>query len=269
MFSKIWTSAALVLALTLQVTAHAAVSPALGVSGTPVRNDVKRPSANSPCGAGVNIANTIDTSTAVAASAAGSFNADAISFNGGGDGSRKVTAKVDATGKGTKFVAMSVTTNGDPAPKSAGSQPIVAALPAGTKALVEKPATSVSFNSSLRQGLGIVWLYRKEPRLEVPRKLLDRVPHALRSLSSKLVARGWQRSLSGVLQAGSGHDGHRIHDQDWSDIGWGLVWVIERVNRSVVVQKIRIPIALGGVRLCIRFAPHRLRGLIRGVVGYF
>jgi len=133
MFSKIWTSAALVLALTLQVTAHAAVSPALGVSGTPVRNDVKRPSANSPCGAGVNIANTIDTSTAVAASAAGSFNADAISFNGGGDGSRKVTAKVDATGKGTKFVAMSVTTNGDPAPKSAGSQPIVAALPAGTK----------------------------------------------------------------------------------------------------------------------------------------
>lgn len=133
MFSKIWTSAALVLALALQVTAHAAVSPALGVSGTPVRNDVKRPSANSPCGAGVNIANTIDTSTAVAANAAGSFDAVAISFNGGGDGSRKVTAKVDATGKGTKFVAMDVTTNGDAAPKSAGSQPIVASLPAGTK----------------------------------------------------------------------------------------------------------------------------------------
>jgi len=31
----------------------------------------------------------------------------------GGDGSRQVTAKVDATGKGTKFVAMTVTTNGN------------------------------------------------------------------------------------------------------------------------------------------------------------
>jgi len=133
MFSKIWTSAALVLALALQVSAHAAIAPALGVSGTPGRNDAKRPNANSPCGAGVNIANTIDTSTVAAANAAGSFNAVAINFNGGGDGSRQVTAKVDATGKGTKFVAMSVTTNGDAAPKNTGSQPIVASLPAGTK----------------------------------------------------------------------------------------------------------------------------------------
>jgi len=133
MFSKIWTSAALVLALALQVTAHAAIAPALGVSGTPVRNNVKRPNGNSPCGAGVNVANTIDTSTAVAANAAGSFKATAINFNGGGDGSRKVTAKVDATGKGTKFVAMTVTTNGDAAPGNTGSQPIVASLPAGTK----------------------------------------------------------------------------------------------------------------------------------------
>jgi len=133
MFSKIWTSVALVLALALQVTAHAAIAPALGVSGTPVRNNVKRPNGNSPCGAGVNVANTIDTSTAVAANAAGSFKATAINFNGGGDGSRKVTAKVDATGKGTKFVAMTVTTNGDAAPGNTGSQPIVASLPAGTK----------------------------------------------------------------------------------------------------------------------------------------
>jgi len=133
MFSKIWTSAALVLALALQVSAHAAISPALGVSGTPDRNNVKRPNANSPCGAGVNIANTIDTSTAVAADAAGSFNVVAISFNRGSDGSRQVTAKVDATGKGTKFVAMNVTTNGDAAPKDTGSQTVVASLPAGTK----------------------------------------------------------------------------------------------------------------------------------------
>jgi hypothetical protein len=37
-----------------------------------------------------------------------------FSVHSGADGSRQVTAKVDATGKGTKFVAMSVTTNGDP-----------------------------------------------------------------------------------------------------------------------------------------------------------
>jgi len=135
MFSKIWTSATLVLALALQVSAHAAVSPALGVSGTPVRDNVKRPNANSPCGAGVNIANTIDTSTAVAENAAGSFNVVAISFNAGPDGSRRVTAKVDATGKGTKFVAMNVTTNGDAAPKDTGPQTIVASLPIGTKCI--------------------------------------------------------------------------------------------------------------------------------------
>ena len=82
MFSKIWTCAAIVLALALQVSAHAAIAPALGVSGTPVRNNVKRPNTGSPCGAGVNIAKTIDTSTAVAANAAGSFKATAISFNG-------------------------------------------------------------------------------------------------------------------------------------------------------------------------------------------
>jgi len=133
MFSKVWTSATLVLALCLQVNAHAAVSPALGVSGTPVRNDVKRPSTASPCGAGVNIASTIDSSTAVAANAAGTINADAINFNGGADGSRKFTAKVDSTGTGANFVAMTITTNGDAAPADVGSQPIVATLPAGTK----------------------------------------------------------------------------------------------------------------------------------------
>ena len=61
--------------------AHAAVAPALGVSGTPVRNDVKRPSTAQPCGAGVNIASAIDTSTAVTANADGSFDATGIDFN--------------------------------------------------------------------------------------------------------------------------------------------------------------------------------------------
>jgi len=133
MFSKVWTSATLLLALSIQVNAHAAVAPALGVSGNPVRNDVKRPNTANPCGAGVNIASAIDSSTAVAASAAGVIDATATNFNGGADGSRKFTAKVDATGTGANFVAMTITTNGDAAPSNVGSQPLVASLPAGTK----------------------------------------------------------------------------------------------------------------------------------------
>lgn len=133
MFSKVWTSAALLLALSLQVNAHAAVAPALGVSGTPVRNDVKRPNTANPCGAGVNVKSAIDSSTAVAASAAGAIDVTGINFNGGADGSRQFTAKVDATGTGTKFVAMTITTNGDAKPANVGSQPLVASLPAGTK----------------------------------------------------------------------------------------------------------------------------------------
>jgi hypothetical protein len=138
MFFKIWTSAALVLALALQVSARSVVAPVLGVSGTPMRNNVKRPNTGSPCGPGVNIANTIDTSTAVAANAAGSFKATEITFNWcvfivhyemdnegegtytrlfalvhrGADGSSKVTAtKYDTTGKETKTVATTVTTD--------------------------------------------------------------------------------------------------------------------------------------------------------------
>ncbi|KAF5310567.1 hypothetical protein D9619_008197 [Psilocybe cf. subviscida] len=132
MFAKFLSSAAVVLALLSQAHAHAAIAPALGVSGTPVRNNVQRPSSANPCG-NVNIANTINTSTAVAANSAGQFTTTITNFNGGADGSRKVTAKVDATGKGTKFVAAAVTTNGDAAPSNVGSQTIVASLPAGTK----------------------------------------------------------------------------------------------------------------------------------------
>jgi len=132
MFSKIFTSSVLILGLLSQFNAHAGVSPALGVAGTLARNDVKRPNAANPCGAGVNIAATLDSSTAVAATG-GALSFTATNFNGGADGSRKVTAKVDATGTGKSFVAMTVTTNGDAAPATTGSQPIVASLPAGTK----------------------------------------------------------------------------------------------------------------------------------------
>jgi len=113
--------------------AHADIFPQLGVKGTPKVSDVKRPSGNQPCGDGVNITSALDTSTAVPADAKGNVKATVISFNGGGDGSRQVTAKVDPSGTGKNFVKMTVTVNGDPAPKNAGSQQVVATLPAGTK----------------------------------------------------------------------------------------------------------------------------------------
>lgn len=62
------------------VSAHAAINPALGVKATAVRSDVQRPSTAKPCG---NAALTaLDTSTAVTADASGSFTVDVQNFNG-------------------------------------------------------------------------------------------------------------------------------------------------------------------------------------------
>ena len=84
MFAKICASSLLlVLALCLQVTAHAAVAPVLGVQGNPKRSDVQRPSAAKPCG-NVDIASKFDSSTPVSADANGSFKVSATSFNGWG-----------------------------------------------------------------------------------------------------------------------------------------------------------------------------------------
>lgn len=126
-------SAFVLLALLPASYAHAIASPPLGVKGTPTRSDVKRPSANQPCGAGVNIASSLDTSTAVAADANGNVKVTVTSFNGGPDGSTKVAAKVDPSGTGNNFVEMTVSVNGNPAPNNAGSQNVVAQLPAGTR----------------------------------------------------------------------------------------------------------------------------------------
>ena len=82
MFAKIWASSLLVLALCLQVTAHASVSPLLGVSGATTRADVQRPTAKNPCGAGVNIVSEFKSSTAVTADASGSVQLNATCFNG-------------------------------------------------------------------------------------------------------------------------------------------------------------------------------------------
>ena len=74
--------ATVILGLFSQVHAHAAVSPMLGVNGTPARNNVKRPSTANPCGAGINVANSINNAQAVTAAADGSFTVTAIAFNG-------------------------------------------------------------------------------------------------------------------------------------------------------------------------------------------
>ncbi|KAI0351877.1 hypothetical protein OH77DRAFT_1410258 [Trametes cingulata] len=131
MFSKsLIATAALCLSLSLQVHAHAAIFPALGVKGTPARSDVQRPSKSSECGK-INIAQNIDSSQAIQAAANGSFSASIINFNGGVDGSRQVTALVDPTGTGKSFVSADVLQNGDKNPASTGTQQLVVQLPAG------------------------------------------------------------------------------------------------------------------------------------------
>ncbi|CAL1699683.1 unnamed protein product [Somion occarium] len=133
MFSKLFFALTLVLGLTLQVSAHALVAPPIGVTDTPVRKDVKRPSNRSPCGAGVNVAKTLASSTPIVAAADGTFTTTVTNFNAGTDGSRQVTAAVDTTAIGKTFAAAAtVTQNGDPAPKDVGSEQITVQMPAGT-----------------------------------------------------------------------------------------------------------------------------------------
>ncbi|KAJ7811527.1 hypothetical protein B0H14DRAFT_2378287, partial [Mycena olivaceomarginata] len=107
-------------------------SPALGVKGAPARSDVQRPSTAKPCG-NIDPATTLDTSTATPVAADGSVTLDVTNFNAGADGSTSVAVSVDATGKGTSFVAGTVTTNGNPAPKAVETDKVTFTLPAGTK----------------------------------------------------------------------------------------------------------------------------------------
>jgi len=133
MFPKSSIAPLFFLALASSVNAHAGVTPALGVKGTLTRNDVQRPSTANPCG-NVNIAQTLDSSTAIPASANGTFSIDAINFNGGGDGSRSIkTVQVDASGTGKNFVPAKMIVNGDAAPKDDSTQQLTVQLPDGTK----------------------------------------------------------------------------------------------------------------------------------------
>jgi hypothetical protein len=81
MLSKVLLTFTFVVALSLQVQGHALITPALGVKGNGVRNDVQRPSGNSPCG-NVDIAKNLDTTTPAIAGADGSFTLTVTNFNG-------------------------------------------------------------------------------------------------------------------------------------------------------------------------------------------
>jgi len=131
MFAKICASSLLVSALCLQVTAHALISPGLGFPANPTRSNVQRPSNKNPCGNIGDIASQISTSTPVVADGNGEFQANVTSFNGGKDGSRTVSAKVDPTGQGKNFQDIQVITNGNGNPPSAGTEEITAKLPDG------------------------------------------------------------------------------------------------------------------------------------------
>ncbi|KAJ6492583.1 hypothetical protein C8R47DRAFT_1013273, partial [Mycena vitilis] len=124
--------ASILFALAAQTSAHAIPSPALGVKGAPARSDVQRPSTAQPCGK-IDPATTLDTSTAIPAAADGTVNLDVVNFNAGADGSTSVSVQIDATGTGKSFVAGTVTTNGNPAPKAVESDKVAFTLPAGTK----------------------------------------------------------------------------------------------------------------------------------------
>ena len=81
MLSKSFIAIVFLLASISSANAHAGVSPALGVKGQMTRNDVQRPSTGSPCG-NVNIAQNLDSSTAVPADENGNFSPNITDFNG-------------------------------------------------------------------------------------------------------------------------------------------------------------------------------------------
>ncbi|KAH8113914.1 hypothetical protein DFH11DRAFT_1598188 [Phellopilus nigrolimitatus] len=137
MFAKYLSSLsllALALSLPYQALGHAIITPALGVSGTPARSDVTKPSSASPCGSGVNVASALAGSTAVQATA-NAFAVTVTNFNGGKDGSTEITSSsVDPSGTGASFTGGSatITKNGVAAPATTGSVQVAATLPSGT-----------------------------------------------------------------------------------------------------------------------------------------
>jgi len=135
MFSRTFFVSVVILAMGLQASGHAIVTPALGVKGNGTRNDVQRPSTAKPCGKAS--LSAVGTSTPAIAAADGTVQMTITDFNGGVDGSRAIkSTTIDETGTGKSFKAApanTVTKNGDKAPPTAGSQQLTVKLPAGTK----------------------------------------------------------------------------------------------------------------------------------------
>ncbi|OBZ73251.1 hypothetical protein A0H81_07016 [Grifola frondosa] len=132
MFSKDLIACAVVFfSLSLQTSAQAVITPALGVSGTPVSSDAQQPSSSAECGQ-INIADNINSATPITAAADGTFSATIVNFETGTEGSRQVTALVDPTCTGDSFVSATVSQNGDESPTAVGSQTLTVQLPSDT-----------------------------------------------------------------------------------------------------------------------------------------
>jgi len=135
MISKVFIISIAVLLLSLQVNAHAVISPALGASGKPVRNDAQKPNKGKPCGNAD--LSKVDSSTPVKANGNGLMTMTIQNFNAGVDGSREIkTLMIDESGTGKNFKAVgnnAITQNGDAKPTSTGTQQLAIQMPAGTK----------------------------------------------------------------------------------------------------------------------------------------
>ena len=113
--------------------AHAGVNPALGVKGQMVRSDIQRPSADSPCGK-VNVAQNLDSSTAVQPDANGNVSLSITDINGGAGSSRSIQeVKVDAFGTGKNLVAAKMVVNGNANPVTVGTDKLTAQFDSGIK----------------------------------------------------------------------------------------------------------------------------------------
>ena len=79
MISKSFVALIFLFAFTSSVNAQVCMEPALGVSGTPTAQDVRKPTDALPCG-GVNIAQNLESSTPIQADKDGKFSPSIISF---------------------------------------------------------------------------------------------------------------------------------------------------------------------------------------------
>ena len=80
MFPKFF-AASIVLGLTLQVSGHAIINPAVNVAGTARRADAKRVSTANPCGRNVNVATALSTATNAITMNGNTFTTTVTNFN--------------------------------------------------------------------------------------------------------------------------------------------------------------------------------------------